>query len=200
MSPLISTPPTQPGFSRRRLLQVLGLAGGIAVVGPALAACTPDDKKSAQGTGSNLDSLTVALPSSISSLDVTREAGIVNYVVALLCLESLTAIDADGALAPSLASKWSQPDALTYVYKLRSGVTFSDGTPLTADDVLASIEVNTKKGSTSALAYAYAPVKSAKATAADDVTSRSAAARSWRRTPTRSGPRRPCCSAPVPTW
>lgn len=182
MNPLVratSALPTGPGsgpaagFSRRRLLQVLGVAGGLVVVGPALAACTPDDSSdgpSGSGSAGSLDSLTVALPSSISSLDVTREAGIVNYVVALLCVESLAAIAADGSLAPALASDWSQPDALTYVYKLRSGVTFSDGTPLTVDDVLASIEVNTKKGSTSALAYAYAPVKSVKATAKDEIT------------------------------
>jgi peptide/nickel transport system substrate-binding protein len=170
MSQLDRVTSAQPGFSRRRLLQVLGLAGGLAVVGPALAACTPDDENSSGGTGSALDSLTVALPSSISSLDVTREAGIVNYVVALLCLESLAAIDADGALAPALAAKWSQPDPLTYVYTLRTGVKFSDGSPLTADDVLASIEVNTRKDSTSTLAYAYAPVKSAEATADDEIT------------------------------
>jgi peptide/nickel transport system substrate-binding protein len=170
MSPFVPVQPsTQPGFSRRRLLQVLGLAGGVAVLGPALAACAPDEEKGSGAAGGGLDSLTVALPSSISSLDVTREAGIINYVVALLCLESLAAIDADGALVPSLASGWSQPDALTYVYKVRSGVTFSDGTPLTADDVLASIEVNTEKGSTSALAYAYAPVKSVKTTADDEI-------------------------------
>jgi peptide/nickel transport system substrate-binding protein len=147
---------------------VLGLAGGLAVAGPALAACTPDEKD--VGAGGGLDALTVALPSSISTLDVTREAGIINYVVALLCLEGLAAIDAGGALAPSLAATWTQPDPLTYVYKLRSGVTFSDGTPLTADDVIASIEVNSRKGSTSALAYAYAPMKSVKATADDEIT------------------------------
>ncbi|GAB3197919.1 ABC transporter substrate-binding protein [Nocardioides hungaricus] len=159
----------RPGFSRRRLLQVLGVAGGLGVIGPALTACSAGDEDGGS-PGARLDSLTVALPSSIGSLDVTREAGIANYVVALLCLESLSAIAADGSLAPALATKWSQPDPLTYVYTLRSGVTFSDGTPLTADDVLASIEVNTRKGSTSALAYAYAPVKSVRASAEDEIT------------------------------
>ncbi|GAA3538249.1 ABC transporter substrate-binding protein [Nocardioides daeguensis] len=163
-----ATMPGGPGFSRRRLLQVIGLAGGLAVAGPALAACSPDDES--DGAGRRLDSLTVALPSSISTLDVTREAGIINYVIALLCLEGLTAIGADGALAPSLATAWTQPDPLTYVYKLRPDVTFSDGNPLTADDVIASIEVNSRKGSTSALAYAYAPMKSVKATADDEIT------------------------------
>lgn len=171
MTPLARVPSAPAPFTRRRLLQVLGLAGGIAVVGPALTACTPDDEKGTGTTGGGaLDSLTVALPSTISSLDVTREAGIVNYVVALLALEGLAGIGADGALTPALATEWSQPDPLTYVYKLRSDVTFSDGSPMTADDVIASIEVNNAKGSTSALAYAYAPVKSVKATADDEIT------------------------------
>ena len=162
---------SRPEFSRRRLLQVLGLAGGIAVASPVLTACTSDDEQPApSGGAAALDRLAVALPSSISSLDVTREAGIINYVVALLCLESLTAVGPDGSLVPALAESWSQPDELTYVYKLRPGVRFSDGSPLTADDVIASIEVNTAKDSTSALAYAYAPVKSAKATAEDEIT------------------------------
>lgn len=163
--------PVQHGFSRRRLLHLLGVAGGLTVAGPVLAACTTDEQGTGSGAGgTGPDSLTVALPSTISSLDVAREAGIVNYAVALLCLESLTSIDADGRLAPSLATEWSQPDPTTYVYKLRSGVTFSDGTPMTAADVLASIEVHRAKGSTSALAYAYAPVKSVRATAEDELT------------------------------
>ncbi|MCA9862972.1 MAG: ABC transporter substrate-binding protein, partial [Thermomicrobiales bacterium] len=42
-------------------------------------------------------------------------------------------------LEPLLAESFDQPDELTYVYTLRDGITFSDGTPVTADDVLASI-------------------------------------------------------------
>lgn len=154
------------GFSRRSLLQVLGLAGGVAALSPVLAACSSDEEPAA-GT---LDELAVALPSSISSLDVTREAGLINYVVALLCLDSLTGIGPDGGLVPALATEWSQPDPLTYAYRLRKDVRFSDGTRLTADDVLASIQVNTADDSTSALAYAYAPVKSVEATGEDEIT------------------------------
>lgn len=41
---------------------------------------------------------------------------------------------------PSLAESWrGTPDAKSYTFKLRDGVTFSDGTPLTSRDVLFSL-------------------------------------------------------------
>ena len=45
----------------------------------------------------------------------------------------------DGGLEPLIAEKFDQPDEVTYVYTLRDGVVFSDGTPVTIDDVVASI-------------------------------------------------------------
>jgi peptide/nickel transport system substrate-binding protein len=45
----------------------------------------------------------------------------------------------DGDMVPWLAESFEQTDELTYVYTLREGVTFSDGSPVTVDDVVASI-------------------------------------------------------------
>jgi len=43
--------------------------------------------------------------------------------------------------APSLAESWSESDdGLTYEFKLRQGVTFHNGDPLTTEDVKFSIE------------------------------------------------------------
>ncbi len=53
--------------------------------------------------------------------------------------EGLLMFDSKGALQPLLAEKWTHPDPLTYTYTLRDGVTFSDGSPVTIDDVIASI-------------------------------------------------------------
>jgi peptide/nickel transport system substrate-binding protein len=53
--------------------------------------------------------------------------------------EGLMMFTPDGGLEPLIAEKFDQPDALTYVYTLRDGVVFSDGTPITVDDVVASI-------------------------------------------------------------
>jgi oligopeptide transport system substrate-binding protein len=51
----------------------------------------------------------------------------------------LTRLDETGEPYPSLASGWRvSPDGLTYEFTLRSGLEFSDGTPLTALDVRRS--------------------------------------------------------------
>lgn len=61
-------------------------------------------------------------------------------------LEGLVRFDADGRLAPGLADRWETPDEQTYVFRIRPGLRFSDGTPLTAADVAASLLANIRKG------------------------------------------------------
>ena len=53
--------------------------------------------------------------------------------------EGLLMFDQEGALMPLLAEQWDQPDPLTYIYRLRQGVRFHDGTMMTSADVVASI-------------------------------------------------------------
>ena len=53
--------------------------------------------------------------------------------------EGLTAVDADGVVQPALAESWRLEDAgRRLVFTLREDQTYSDGTPITADDVVAS--------------------------------------------------------------
>jgi peptide/nickel transport system substrate-binding protein len=53
--------------------------------------------------------------------------------------ESLVTIDDNGLPQPLLAENWSESgDGKTWTFTLRENVTFSDGTPLTAGDVVAS--------------------------------------------------------------
>jgi peptide/nickel transport system substrate-binding protein len=54
--------------------------------------------------------------------------------------ERLTTRDRNLRLVPSLALSWQQVNATTWRFELRRGVTFHDGTPFTADDVVFSIE------------------------------------------------------------
>lgn len=51
----------------------------------------------------------------------------------------LNLVDGLRTIVPDVAEKWDMaPDGLAYTFKLRSGVQFHDGTPLTADDVVAT--------------------------------------------------------------
>lgn len=53
--------------------------------------------------------------------------------------EFLMKLSTTGEVEPNLAASVDQPDDVTYVYTLRDDVTFSNGDPLTADDVVASL-------------------------------------------------------------
>jgi len=50
--------------------------------------------------------------------------------------EPLVAHDKKLGLVPGLATKWTQVNPTTWRFELRRGVTFHDGTPFTADDVV----------------------------------------------------------------
>lgn len=52
--------------------------------------------------------------------------------------ETLTGYDKDLKLVPLLAEKWENPEPTKWVFHLRKGVKFHDGSPFTADDVIFS--------------------------------------------------------------
>src|ERR1035438_527315 len=57
-----------------------------------------------------------------------------------LLFDGLVAHDARFQFTPALAERWEQPNPLTIVFHLRSGVRFHDGRLLTARDVVWTIE------------------------------------------------------------
>jgi peptide/nickel transport system substrate-binding protein len=57
-----------------------------------------------------------------------------------LVYERLVRVGPDQNLEPALAISWTTTDDLTWRFKIRRGVRFHDGTLLTADDVVFSIE------------------------------------------------------------
>jgi peptide/nickel transport system substrate-binding protein len=54
--------------------------------------------------------------------------------------EGLVRRDKDMRIEPALAQRWEQPTPTTWVFHLRPGVRFHDGTPLAAADVVFSIQ------------------------------------------------------------
>ena len=65
--------------------------------------------------------------------------------------DTLTQVAANGDLIGELAESWeASPDAKTWTFKLRTGVTFHNGKAFGADDVIASLNMHTEEGSKSA--------------------------------------------------
>lgn len=69
--------------------------------------------------------------------------------------ERLVNRDKSMAIVPGLATEWSNPDPLTWRFKLRPGVKFHDGTPFTADDVVFSM-ARARESTSQLLQYANA--------------------------------------------
>src|SRR5580693_3869545 len=57
-----------------------------------------------------------------------------------LLFDGLVQRDAQFHFTPALAASWEQPDPRTWIFHLRDGVHFSDGTLLTARDVVFTID------------------------------------------------------------
>jgi peptide/nickel transport system substrate-binding protein len=66
--------------------------------------------------------------------------------VNLQIFEGLTALDDNLRVVAGLADGWENPDDRTYVFHLRPGLRFSDGRPLTAHDVAASLMAPRRRG------------------------------------------------------
>lgn len=95
-----------------------------------------------------------------------------NNTNAVVCqiTEGLLAFDQDNKLVPKLAESWEQKDDLTYVYQIRKDVNFSDGTPMTADDVVFSLNRIKDASQGSYLNWMYANVASIEKTGDWEVT------------------------------
>ena len=83
---------------------------------------------------------TVALGSDIMKLDPAFAYDFTTNPVVNQITQGLLTFDSNDKLQPMLASSWEEVDSLTYVYNVRDDVNFSDGTPMTMEDVIFSIE------------------------------------------------------------
>ncbi len=87
--------------------------------------------------------LTVGLLQDLASPNVTAGYLVSDYEVWNLQYATLTEKGLDLEVEPGLAESWtSSDDGLTHTYTLRDGLSWSDGTALTADDVVWTIETS----------------------------------------------------------
>lgn len=129
-------------FHFRRLL--LGVSTAALMAGAAVAK----------------DDITVALQLEPPHMDPTSAAaGAIDSVLYSNVFEGLTRFMSDGSVVPGLAESWEiSDDGLTYTFKLRSGVTFHDGTTMDAEDVKFSLDRIGAEDSANAQKALYAAI------------------------------------------
>jgi peptide/nickel transport system substrate-binding protein len=136
--------------------RTLALAAGLMLFAGAAAAQRTDIVIGMQLEPPNLDPTAGA-------------AAAIDEVVYANVFEGLTRFAPDGSVLPALAESWEiAPDGLSWVFHLRDGVTFHDGLPLTAEDVVFSFDRAVAEGSTNAQQQLFAGIN--EVIAIDDTT------------------------------
>lgn len=149
--------------------RIIALAACAALMLAALSACGGGPGDPASG-GANLDAngganagkdtFTIALDSDIVALDPAFAYDFTTNPVIIQITQGLLTFDEDNQLQPMLASGWEQVDELTYVYQIRDDVTFSDGSAMTMEDVIYSMERVADPATASYLGWMYDNVAS----------------------------------------
>jgi peptide/nickel transport system substrate-binding protein len=104
--------------------------------------------------------LTIGVGGAFSSMDPHYFNLGPNNVLTTYVFEPLARFNPQFEPEPSLAESWKSIDPTTWEFKLRPGVTFTDGTPFTADDVVFTFgRIPTVLNSPSSFDFAVKPIK-----------------------------------------
>jgi peptide/nickel transport system substrate-binding protein len=98
--------------------------------------CAPTERVD---LGGGSDNLIAAIAGEPDQLDPQKTSAYFSFEVLENVFDTLVEPDANLQMQPALAKSWTvSPDQLTWAFQLRRGVTFQDGSPFTADDVVYS--------------------------------------------------------------
>jgi peptide/nickel transport system substrate-binding protein len=113
-----------------------------ATAGTLLAACraVPPGPRPSVASPRTSEALVVALSAPPVSLDPHRQNEFVSFSVLSNVCEGLVSLDAWLRVEPALAASWTNPDDRHWRFELRRGVLFHDGSPLTSEDVVFSLD------------------------------------------------------------
>jgi peptide/nickel transport system substrate-binding protein len=115
-------------------------------------------------TRSSGRTFTVALSEDIRAVDPGLAWNYVTNQVTNQITEGLLTLNSDNEIVPELARSWHQSDDLTYVYEVRDDIVFSDGSAMTMDDVIFSLERYRNPDGGTYFSDFYADVESISAT------------------------------------
>ncbi|MCX4632513.1 ABC transporter substrate-binding protein [Streptomyces sp. NBC_01443] len=175
-------PSARPSSRRPRRLRHTAAAALAAAAVFVTSACggpahRPDDTDSGYrltdrtpAASGDLDSFTWSVYAEPTTIDYAHSFDFPpNQILANVC-ESLLRWNPDLTTSPNLAASYSNPTPTTWVYQIRPGVRFHDGTELTADDVVASLRRNLDPATASVWAYPFRNVQAVERTGPLEVT------------------------------
>ena len=129
------------------IVSIAGCSGGkqTSVDTPAQenpAGTAPAEESSGGGESSKADSeITVAVAAGPNTFDCMGSSASVDQRMGFHVFEQLVIFNAASELSPQLATAWeSNQDYTQWIFKLKEGVTFHDGSAFDSEDVLASTE------------------------------------------------------------
>lgn len=126
------------GATRRDLLAMLAAGGMQATLAGGLAATALDVHAQTPRKGGRLR-VASATAAATDTLDPAKQSNQTDYSRGHMLYNGLTWLDSSLTPQPALAESFTTRDAKTWVFKLRSGVTFHDGKALSPADVVYSI-------------------------------------------------------------
>ena len=126
----------------------------------SIAVTLPVATASAGGTASTL---VMGLSSEPPNIDPQLYTGVSAETVCLQLYRGLFAYNASGQIVPALAQSYTQVSPTEYTFLLRNNLKFSNGAPLTADDVVFTLQRIQDPKVGAYLATDFATIKSATA-------------------------------------
>ncbi|MGC0366086.1 peptide/nickel transport system substrate-binding protein [Rhodococcus sp. 27YEA15] len=145
-------------FGARSRVTVLAGIGAISILGTLLTGCSSDSNSSSNaGPAQSGGILRYGLSQAPTCADPGQAGTNQTVYVARTVVDSLTDQSPEtGEIKPWLAKSWEiSPDASSFTFHLRDDVTFSDGTPLTADSVKKTFDSVKDLGPNASLAKSY---------------------------------------------
>ncbi len=126
------------GASRRDVMRMLGAGGMAAAAAGGVFGAARDAVAQTPRRGGRIR-VSGTSTSTADTLDPARQSLSTDYARCNMFYNGLVVFDGTLTPQPALAESWDQRDATVWTFRLRSGVTFHDGKPLTADDVVFSL-------------------------------------------------------------
>jgi len=153
---------TAVGVDRRTVLSLTALGGAAVLTG-----CGGyDDPTGGTSGGTTPDTLTVAQPNDVATMDGVLDNGLYSVNVFHGLYDQLVQLSPEGDLEPRLATGWaSNEDGSSWTFTVRTDALFHDGSPVTSADIAYSFqavmdsETSGNKIYTNAIAAVTAPAE-----------------------------------------